>query len=443
VRQSWRGFSGFLTGLHPVRMVTLGYLSYIVAGWLLLSLPFSHALSAVSPLDALFTATSAVSTTGLATVSTGNNYNLLGQIIIMVLIQLGGIGYMTFGSFVVLAGTGTLSERRKDIGTTVFSMPPAFKIDKFIRSVVKFTALVEGLGAAALFVAFMRAGLPNPLWSSIFHSVSAFCTAGFSLYDSNFEQLRGDFWINVILAVESYLGAMGFIVMVDVWRRIIAKTDRITLTSRIIIVTTAWVSGIALVLFFLGEPTIQQFPAHERLLASFFQVMAAMTTVGFNTIPIGALSRASLFLLTMLMVIGASPSGTGGGLKTTTFTAIFGVMKSVLLGREQVTFWGKTIPQGRVWLAVATLGFYTVALTFGSYLLSLTDPFDFEALFFEAASALGTVGLSTGITAQLSALGKFLVTTLMFLGRVGPLAFGLALSFPSRIHGVTEEDLVI
>ncbi len=439
-----RGYTAFLLEHHPVRLVTLGYLTYVVIGWILLSCPFTHAGKGATPLDALFTACSAVSTTGLVTVSTGNDFNLLGQVVILVLIQLGGIGYMTFGSFVILSRTGILPEHCRKIGLTVFSLPQEFRIDKFIRSVMLFTVLTEATGTLALYPAFVRAGLPTPLWSAIFHSISAFCTAGFSLYDTSFEALRGNLAVNAILGALSYLGAMGFIVFVDAWRRLTGKTKAMTLTSRIIVITTTWVSALALVLFFVGEPSIRALPVHQRLLASIFQVMAAITTVGYNTIPIAPLTQASLFILLMLMIIGASPAGTGGGLKTTTFTAVLGVMKSALRGRKKVIFWGKEIPQDRVWAAMASLGFYTTVLVIGCYLLSLIESFPFENLFFECASALGTVGLSTGITAQLTPIGKLLITLIMFVGRLGPLGFGLALSFPQRTpEKEAAEDLAI
>jgi len=443
MKEKWQGFCRFVDNLHPVRLVALGYLAYILAGWVLLALPISYGDRPVSSLDALFTSASALSTTGLATVSTGHGFSLFGQLVILVLIQIGGIGYMTFGSFVVLARRGDLSARREQIGKVVFSMPEEFRIARFIRSVILFTVLVETAGIAALFVAFRNAGLEHPLWSAIFHSISAFCTAGFGLYDASFEALRGNVAINVVLGILSYLGAIGFIVFVDAWRRLIGKTDRITLTSRIILVTTAWVSLTGIVLFYVAEPTIQALPPYERLTASAFQVMAAITTVGFNSIPIGQLSQASLFLLIMLMVVGASPSGTGGGLKTTTFSALFGVIRSALLGRDKVTFWRKEIPEDRVRLAIASLGFYVGALIAGSYLLALSESQPFEGLLFEAASALGTVGLSTGITAQLTPIGKLILVLLMFIGRVGPLTFGVALFLPSGPRHRGKEDLAI
>ena len=443
MKEKWQGFCRFVDNLHPVRLVTMGYLAYILAGWVLLTLPISFGDRPVSSLDALFTSASALSTTGLTTVSTGHGFSLFGQLIILVLIQIGGVGYMTFGSFVVLSRRGQLSERREQIGKVVFSVPEEFRIAKFIRSVILFTVLVETAGVAALFLAFRNLGLDHPLWSAVFHSISAFCTAGFGLYDTSFETLRGNMAVNAILGILSYLGAIGFIVFVDAWRRLIGKTDRLTLTSRIILVTTAWVSFAGIALFYIAEPAIQALPPYERLTAAAFQVMAAITTVGFNTIPVGQLSQASLFLLIMLMVVGASPSGTGGGLKTTTFSALFGVIRSALLGRDKVTFWRKEIPEDRIRLAIASLGFYVGALILGSYLLALSENLPFEGLLFEAASALGTVGLSTGITAQLTPIGKLILVLLMFIGRVGPLTFGVALFFPSGPRHRGKEDLAI
>jgi trk system potassium uptake protein TrkH len=444
MKENWKGFTRFIHSLHPVRLVALGYLSYVTMGWVLLSIPNFHTTGKVSALDALFTSTSAVSTTGLATVSTGNGYNLGGQIVILILIQLGGIGYMTFGSFVILSRSSILSKRRQQISKAVFTVPEEFGIDKFIRSVIAFTLITETAGAIALFLAFSAAGIPQPLWSAVFHSVSAFCTAGFSLYDDSFEQLRGNVSVNIILGILSYLGAVGFIVFVDGWRRLIGKTDRLILTSRIILVTTAWLSIGATFLFFVAEPSIQSLPPYERLIAACFQVMASITTVGFNTLSIGQLSHASLLLIILLMVIGASPAGTGGGLKTTTFTALFGVIRSSILGRKHVTFWNKEIPEERVRVAIASLGFYAGALILGCYLLALTESVPFEGLLFEAASALGTVGLSTGITGDLTPIGKLIIIGLMFIGRLSPLVFGIALFFPSGSgdeHG--KEDLAV
>lgn len=438
------GWATFVSRLHPSSVVTLGYLSYIVIGALLLCLPLAQRGDGAGVLDNLFTATSAVSTTGLSTVSVADRYSFPGQAVILALIQLGGVGYMTVGSFFVLSRRSELTPARVEIGKAVFSLPASFRMDKFIRSVVRFTVVIELAGAAALYVLFRRAGVEQPLWSAVFHSVSAFCTAGFGLYNNSFESFAADPWMNGVLAALSYLGAVGFIVCIDFARMLTGKVEQVTLTTKIILWATLWMTAVGTMLIFLGEPLLRGLPPEDRLLAAFFQCMTAMTTVGFNTVSIGALSKATLLVMIVLMVIGSSPAGTGGGLKCTTVTAILGIMRSAARGEKEATFWGRAIPPDRVWAAVATLGFYLVTLLAGTYLLELTQPSPFEANFFEAASALGTVGLSMGITCGLTGLGKWIIIGLMFCGRVGPLTLGTVLF--SHVPGrpkVGDSDLAV
>lgn len=428
--------------IHPAKLAGLGYLSYVVFGWLILSLPFAQR-TPVGALDNLFVATSAVSTTGLSTVSIGNSYSLLGQIALLLLIQLGGIGYMTFGSFVILSTKGQLPARHSTVAQTVFSLPESFRIDKFIRSVIVFTVIIEVAGVAILWPIFAQAGVPTPLWSALFHSISAFCTAGFSLYDTSFEGFAGNFWLNATIAALSYCGAIGFIVWVDLWRMLKGKVRQITLTSKIILWSSLWLTVAGTLLIF-NDPSMEGKATEQALLDSFYQAMTAMTTVGFNTVSIGQLSNGTLLVLMVLMVIGASPSGTGGGLKSTTTTAIFGVMRSVLHGIEEVRFWGRPIPVGRIRTATASLGFYLAMLLLGTYLLEVTQQVKFEQNFFEAVSALGTVGLSTGITSSLNNIGKLIVIFLMFSGRLGPLTFGMALFFhPPGEQETSDGDLAV
>lgn len=438
------GIYQFLIGLHPAKIVLIGYLSYILIGWLLLSLPWLQKEQPVKAIDNLFITTSALSTTGLTTVSITDRYTVPGQVVILLLIQIGGIGYMTFGSFVILSRKSELSTARANISKTVFSLPDSFRIDKFIRSVITFTVAIELLGAIALYFVFRRAAMPAPLWSAIFHSISSFCTAGFSLYNNSFESFASDFWLNSTVSVLSYLGAIGFIVCVDCWRVLVGKIQQITLTSKIILWSTFWLTMAGTLLLFVAEPSIRSKPADERLLAAFFQAMTSMTTVGFNTISISSISKASLLVLIVLMVIGASPSGTGGGLKSTTFSAMIGVMRSSIRGEKEVRFWNRVVPLERVWTAVAGLGFYLLMLLLGIYLLELTEKGAFDDYIFEAASALGTVGLSTGITATLSNIGKLVLIFLMFCGRLGPLTFGIALFYrPLNTAQAADSDLAI
>lgn len=424
-------------------MVILGYLSYIFIGFLLLCIPLTRS-NTVSALDNLFTATSAVSTTGLTTVTVCDNYNFWGQFIILILIQLGGIGYMTFSSFVILSTKRVLKEKAKGIAEVVFSIPKYFRIEKFILSVISFSFIIELMGSIALYFVFLKAGIKNPLWNAIFHSISAFCTAGFSLFSNSFEGLADNFWLNAIISLLSILGAMGFIVCVDVWRLFKGKEKRVTLTTKIIIAVTFWFILAGTLLTFLTESFGGGIAPENRILFSFFQTMTAITTVGFNTVTVSTLSKSAIMLICILMVVGASPSGTGGGLKTTTFSAIFGLMKSVIKRENDVRFWGAIIPEDRIKTAVATLSLYLSTLAVGTYLLTLTEKGAFLEIFFEAASALGTVGLSMGITSTLTVLGKMIIIFMMYIGRVGPLTFGMALYVkPELIFDNEKTDLAV
>lgn len=433
----------FFTGaVDPARAVFFGYLSYVFVGWALLSLPAARIVEYIAPIDNLFIAASAMSTTGLTTISVSDNYSLFGQLVILALIQICGVGFMTFGSFIILSRRPDLPPARTEVTHAVFSLPRSFDVFRFIRSVVLFTVVIESVGTLLLWWAFSAAGAPRPFYNAFFHTISAFCTAGFSTFNDSFVTFSGNFWINGIIALLSYLGAIGFIVFIDYWRRFRRETTQVTLTSRIILGATFWMTLAGTTLLFLAEPTITALSPVDRLLAAFFQCMTAMTTVGFNSIDLGVLSKGSVLVLTVLMIIGASPSGTGGGVKSTSFTAILGVVRSALRGEQRASFSGKTIPFERIWQAVANTTLYLMLLTIGVYLLSLTETATIDRIFFEAASAIGTVGLSMGITASLTGLGKFIVILLMLGGRVGPLTVGMAL-FVRKHEEPADSDLAL
>ncbi len=413
--------------LHPPKALVLGYLAYALVGWLILSMPICHK-QPVSILDNFFIATSAMSTTGLTTVDVGTVYSLLGQVVIFLLIQAGGIGYTTFSSFVILATMKKLSSFRQNIASTAFSLPKDFSIPEFIFNVATFTFVCEFVGAIALTILFMNKGVENFLWNGVFHSVSAFCTAGFCLFPDSFASFKYDFWINVTLSLLSILGAVGFIVWLDLYKKFKHEKDHLTFTTKVILSITFWFLLLGTILFFFVETSTANETTYHRLITSFFQTMTASTTVGFNTLHIGSLTNTSIVLLIFLMVFGASPSGTGGGLKSTTFAALVGLVKSTITGRHVVSFWKREIPLRRLRLATATFAYYSFVIAFAMFFLTLFENKPFLPLVFEAASALGTAGLSMGITADLTSLGKILIIFLMVMGRVGILTFGIAIS---------------
>lgn len=422
----------------PQMNLVWGFFLYTTIGFALLSIPLFHKVQ-INPFDNLFISTSAVSTTGLVTISIYDSYNIFGQLIILSLFQLGGIGYMTLTTYYLLITIKRISHFRNEIIGAEFTLPDTIRIRDFIRSVVIFTLLMEILGAVAFYIAFTQSGMDSlkAIWFSIFHSVSTFCTAGFSLFNDSFEQYADNNFINIIISCLAIAGSLGFIVITDVWYRISRKTKNISFTTRVIFYGFVLLLSIGTLLFLLSEDT--------SLLQSFFQTMTAMTTVGFNTIPLSDLSLSILLLVVFLMYIGASPSGTAGGLKITTLTAMFSVLKSRLFGQEKVTFLNKVIPLERLYVATATFILYTSLIFLFTYLLSYTDRFSLEQILFEVASALGTVGLSTGITGELSVVGKILIIILMFIGRVGVLTFGFALlkQDEETDEKATEDDLAV
>lgn len=443
--KSLQNVISFLTHRNTAQVVTLGYVIITLIGSFFLSLPFAQKIPS-SYIDHLFIATSAISTTGLTTVSVWDNYTLFGQLIIALLIQIGGIGYMTLASFVVMMGTKKITPVNKMLIRSQFGLPDDFNLYKFVPAVIQFSFITEFIGAVCLYFIFAHHGVVQPLWSAVFHSISAFCTAGFSLYNNNFENFYHDTGLNILISVLSYVGAMGFILAIDVWESwVVRRRPHITYTSEIIIVFTLILGVLGTVDIFFTEPSISQFSFSDRLWASIFQSMSAFTTVGFNTIPIAKLSHSVLYLLVVLMIIGSSPAGTGGGIKSTTVVAIYAQIIAAFKGRKEVIFLGRKIPDYRIHLANAAFSLYFMVLCIGVYLLTITETTPVFDLFFEAASALGTVGLSMGITANLTFWGKCIISALMFIGRAGPLSFGISFFFNQSAakEVFKEEDVII
>lgn len=420
-------------GLRPAQQLVSGFGVYAIVGALLLWLPWSQRGSGAL-LDHAFNAVSAVSTTGLTTISVADSYTWFGQFVVLALFQLGGVGFMTLGSLFVVARGHALSDTRLGVLKTGFALPHYFVMRHFLVHVVVYTFVCEVIGAGVLWWRFAEASVAHPLWFAVFHSVSAFATAGFSLSNSSMEPFAHDWVVNLVIGVLSYLGAIGFIVAQDVWYSIKLRERMLTFTSKVILTMTGAVFVIGTVVLFFTEPGIVNMPLGDRLLASAFQVMTASSTAGFNTIPIGAMSSGGLVVIMLCMLIGASPSGTGGGIKTTSVSAIFANLASVVRGRQTVVWLRHEVPLTRVLTAFAATSVYLIGLAVGVLVLSYTERATFVQIVFEAASAIGTVGLSMGITGGLSAAGKVAIIVLMFVGRCGPLTIGLALLPPTELR---------
>lgn len=413
----------------PERSIAVGYLVYILLGWLVLCLPWCHTESCdATMIDHLFTAASALSTTGLATVDVPAVYSTFGMVVILLLIQGGALGYMTITSFLMLHITNKISERSNKVMKAAIAAPFGMDLKTLIDNVVKFTFAFEAIGFAALWITFGCLDVESAAWNALFISISSFCTAGISTFSDSLCSFSGNFAVNIIVAILSYSGAMGFIVMTDMRMKLTNRNYRITFTTRVILTITFWMTVLGIVFLML-------FPAHTmsgnipvRFLEAFFQTMTAMTTVGFNTFDLAALPAVSVLVLSMIMFIGASPSGTGGGLKSTTLSAGYAFVVSMLRGRKEVTLRGNKLPFYRINSALVTILVYGFVLLAGVLaLVAFDSSFTFSQLLFEAASALGTVGISLGITSQLSIVGKFVLIALMYIGRVGVITLSAAL----------------
>ncbi len=425
----------------PQLNLVWGFFLYSITGFLLLLLPIFHEQPAAI-IDHLFIAVSAISTTGLATINIAETYNFCGEFILMCLFQIGGVGYMTLTTYFLLFTTRQISSWHRRVIGAEFTMPNTIRIQDFLKSVVFFTIIMEVLGTIAFFQVFKHDfGFFEALWFSVFHSVSSFCTAGISLFSDSFEAYAENPIINTTVSVLAICGSLGFIVVTDLWYRLTSKTDKLSFTTKIIFYGFIFLLGLGTIMIYALEPT-----SNQQWNLAFFQTMSAMTTVGFNTISITEVSRPITIFLIFIMYIGASPSGTAGGIKITTLTALLSILKSRLRGERTVTFLGRQVPYERLFVATSTFMMYTSIFFIAIFFLSIFEPeIDFDKLQFEAASALGTVGLSTGITSILSSGSKILLILLMFVGRVGVLTFGFALL--SKKHKekveIVKEDLAV
>lgn len=430
---------------YPQRQLLFGYLVYSILGALILSLPFC-CRDSISIVDNLFSSVSALSTTGLSTVDVSSDYTFLGQLIILLLIQLGGLGYMTFSSYVMFRLTRHLGTNEARMFHAQFSFPDKMQSDNMLGNIVNFALAFEIMGVLLLYPYFLLHDVDNPLWSALFHSVSAFCTAGFSIFSDNLMQFQTDWYVNFVVAILSYMGAMGFIMMTDVLRKLRHHDYRISFTTKVIAVITTGLTIWSTLHLFFFEPTLQGLPTTDRLLASWFHSMSAITTVGFNTIDTSTVCAVTMIVLSFSMYIGASPSGTGGGLKSTTLSALYAYTKNKLGLRKDISLAGNKVPTYRVDAALTTAVFYTLILAVGIYLLTLFegDRQNFLDLVFEATSALATAGLSSGILSSICIGSKLVLIVLMFIGRVGVITLGnVMLVRASAESAKRRSDLVV
>lgn len=431
---------------HPARDLVALFLLLTLVGTLLLRLPACAREGAASWSTALFTATSATCVTGLAVKDTASFWTPLGQAVILLLIQAGGLGYMTASSVLaVLFRTQPDLNARLLLRETLGEVTLADTLRLFIGA-VRFTLIVEGVGALLLTARFLVEPGRSPgdaLWRGVFHSVSAFCNAGFDLFGRDGHAVaslggyRNDWMVNLTIAALFIIGGLGYPVCAELTRR---RANRpLSLHTRIVLLATltllpfGW--GAVLLTEWTNPATLQPLGWGEKLLVAFFQ-SATTRTAGFATVDFADLRPITLMIMGLLMVIGASPGGTGGGIKTTSFAVALFAMRASLRGNPDVEAFGRRIAPAQVYRTVFLIFLSVAILIAGTFALVLTEPGAvgakgvqdhlFVRLQFEVMSAFATVGLSTGITPFVSDAGRLVLVALMFIGRVGPVTAAMA-----------------
>jgi len=424
--------------IRPGRTVFIAFSTATTLGTLLLWLPIaSTAPGSASVLEALFTAVSAICVTGLVTVDTPTFWTPFGQVVILGLIQVGGLGVMTFASVVGLAVVRRMSYRSKLTAAAETRTLGLDDVRTLVRSVVAISLLVEAVAAVVLTARFALAydePLDRAAWLGVFHAVSAFNNAGFALFSDSLIGFVSDPWISLTVCAAVILGGIGFPVIVQLRKhltspRLWSMHTRLVVSGTVVLLVVGTVMTVALE--WRNRATLGPLAWQEKLLAGFFH-STQTRTAGFNSLDVGAMDSATWLGTDILMFIGGGPAGTAGGIKITTFAVLLFIIVTEIRGEGAVNVFGKRLSRSvhRQAIAVALVA---VALVVGATmtLMLLTD-FTLDELLFEVVSAFATVGLSTGITADLPAAGQLVLVPLMFLGRLGPISFASALALRER-----------
>jgi trk system potassium uptake protein TrkH len=444
--------------LSPPRIIVLSFTGLITIGTLLLLLPWSTVNHNIKGVDAIFTATSATCVTGLIVLDTGKDFTLLGQLTILLLIQLGGLGIMTFSTFFNILLKKRVSFRDKMMLEGVFTPEPWENFWTLLKMILLFTLGIEFIGALFLFSAFYpKLGLIQGIYASVFHSISAFCNAGFSIFNTSMANYSNDAVINTVMPILIVLGGMGFVIIGEIFTYFnkLKKKEcfRFSLHTKITIIVMISLILLGAIVFWLLERnhSLKYMGMRRSLFITIFQAITPRTA-GFNTIDMRLLSAPCLFFLMILMFIGASPGSTGGGVKTTTLGVLVSLLVSKIRSQKNINVLGRTLGKDIVDRAVAIviISIFLVVLFTLSLLIvennnNSHNSFELEKVLFEAFSAYGTVGLSLGITSMLSSLGKGCIIALMFIGRLGPLTLFIAMGWgePKTFYSYPQENVML
>ncbi|MFC1287881.1 TrkH family potassium uptake protein [Bacillus paralicheniformis] len=430
--------------LSPSQLLVLVFLFFIILGTLLLKTPAATS-KPIGWIDTLFTSTSAMTVTGLAVVDTGTDYTLFGQLMILVLIQLGGLGIMSFAVliFIMLGKKIGLKERlliQQSLNQTSLG-----GIIKLIKSLFIYSFAIEMLAMLILAVKWVpEYGFARGVYYSLFHAVSAFNNAGFSIWPDSLMRYEGDPLVNLVISFLFIIGGIGFTVLSDLWHK--RSFKKLSLHSKLMIYGTFIINLSAMIFIFLleyqNQKTLGMLPPAEKLWGAYFQAVTPRTA-GFNTTDIGSLHESTITLLLLLMFVGAGSASTGGGIKLTTFLVILLSVITFLKGKKHISIAKKTLKDQLIIRSLAISTISVLLILAAVFILNMTEPKPFLAILFEVVSAFGTVGLSMGITADLTPVGKILIIFIMFLGKLGPLTLAFSLARPEQENiRYSSEDIL-
>ena len=435
----------FRLKLQPAQVVLLSFAGWILLGALVLMLPVSYQVGkSIGFVDALFMSTSATCVTGLATISLVDDLTIFGQMTLLVLLQVGGLGIMTLSSSLAVMMGRNLQMREQVIMQDVLDTSSSEELLNLVVNVIQYTFTIEFIGALLLSIGFYSEGfeIGQSMYYGFYHSISAFCNAGFALWNNNLEDFKFAPLIHMTIAFLIIFGGIGFTVLKDVQQTIKNKRSfkNLSVHTKIVLTTNTMLLALGTIYFFFGEflHVFQDYSVWEKFQVAFFQSTTARTA-GFNTINISAMQSHCIYVMILLMFIGASPGSTGGGVKTTTFAVLLQSVTATLKGKQDVEFFERTVPAQTVVKSIAIFIICLIVVSIGVLVLVRVEPDkSFLSLLFEVVSGFGTVGLSMGVTPFLTVAGKLCITVMMYLGRVWPLtlviAVGSRVVLPSNVE---------
>ena len=422
--------------LSTYQILVLGFAGLILSGVALLMTPYaSQSGDSLRFVDALFTATSAVCVTGLVVVDTGTYFSVFGQSVILLLIQIGGLGVMTVATLVTVLSGKKINLKERLLIQEATNQLDLAGVVRLTLYIIRATLLVELVGGTILALRWFQDFGLKGIYFGYWHAVSAFCNAGFDLFGEyrSITGYVGDLTVNGVIASLIVVGGIGFPVVADLWN--CRQTRRFSLHTKVVLTTTVLLIVLGAGFIFVAEygnaKTLSDLPPADKVMASLFQSVTARTA-GYNTVDIGLLREGTLLAIIFLMFVGASPSSMGGGVKTSTAAILFISLVGSVTGKRDPLAFGRQIPQQTVYKAFTIVTISVMLISLVTLTLSFTEAAPIFSLLFEVTSAFGTVGLSTGITPKLSDAGKVLITLTMFAGRVGTLTLLMALALRPR-----------